>query len=62
MLHTKFRFIWRSGFSVEYFYKSTNQQKQSLLTYRDEMSNFMEDLPCMLPIKIVVRFDKAVSR
>jgi hypothetical protein len=28
MLPTKFRIIWPSGFSGEYFYKSTNQKQE----------------------------------
>jgi hypothetical protein len=28
MLHTKFRFIWQSGFRVEDFKKSTNQKQE----------------------------------
>ena len=45
MVHTKFRFIWSTGFRGEEFLKSANQKKESpvapcLLTDRDEMSNF----------------------
>ena len=28
MLPTKFRFIWKSGFRGEYFYKSSNQKQE----------------------------------
>jgi hypothetical protein len=45
MLHTKFRFIWSSGFRGEDFKKSANQKQENclwrpcFLMDRDEMSN-----------------------